>query len=125
MYLIDSNIFLEILLEQERKGICENFLRGIDPESIYISRFSLYSIGLMLSNRKDLQLYNKFIDEIVSNINVVHLELDSLKEIGEVKRKFNLDFDDAYQYLSAEKLHLKIVSFDKDFDKTDTKRIEP
>lgn len=29
-----------------------------------------------------------------------------------------LDFDDAYQYFAARKAGIKIISFDKDFDKT-------
>jgi predicted nucleic acid-binding protein len=40
-----------------------------------------------------------------------------------------LDFDDAYQYAYqytlAQKYSLELVSFDKDFDKTDIVRIEP
>jgi len=35
-----------------------------------------------------------------------------------IKQKFNLDFDDVYQYVVAEKFDLTIVSFDSDFDKT-------
>jgi hypothetical protein len=33
----------------------------------------------------------------------------------EVMDRFTLDFDDAYQYCSAEKYHLTLVSFDGDF----------
>jgi len=32
--------------------------------------------------------------------------------------KFNLDFDDAYQYAISEKYDLMIMSFDSDFDRT-------
>jgi predicted nucleic acid-binding protein len=32
--------------------------------------------------------------------------------------KYNLDFDDAYQYVAAEHNDLIIVSFDSDLDKT-------
>ncbi|WP_456366658.1 PIN domain-containing protein, partial [Thermococcus sp.] len=39
--------------------------------------------------------------------------------------KFNLDFDDAYQYRLAELYNLKIVSFDSDFDKTERGRLTP
>lgn len=37
----------------------------------------------------------------------------------EVMQKFNLDFDDAYQYVAAKEYGLTIVSFDSDFDRTD------
>jgi len=38
---------------------------------------------------------------------------------------FNLDFDDAYQYAIAEKYDLTIVSFDRDFDRTERGRKTP
>src|SRR5450759_4180602 len=43
----------------------------------------------------------------------------------EVMDRFKLDFDDAYQYCSAEKYHLTLVSFDGDFDRTDRGRMTP
>ena len=39
--------------------------------------------------------------------------------------RFNLDFDDAYQYRLAELYNLRIVSFDSDFDKTERGRVTP
>jgi len=33
--------------------------------------------------------------------------------------QFDLDFDDAYQYVAAEKYGLTIVSLDRDFDQTE------
>ena len=39
--------------------------------------------------------------------------------------RFGLDFDDAYQYVAAEKNDLTIVSFDKDFDRTERGRVPP
>jgi predicted nucleic acid-binding protein len=39
--------------------------------------------------------------------------------------KFDLDFDDAYQYSAAIRHGLKIVSFDADFDRTTEGRLLP
>lgn len=39
--------------------------------------------------------------------------------------RFNLDFDDAYQYVAAEKYNLTIVSLDSDFDRTERGRRDP
>jgi len=39
--------------------------------------------------------------------------------------QFNLDFDDAYQYVVAEQLDACIVSFDRDFDRTERGRQVP
>ncbi|MFZ8805855.1 MAG: PIN domain-containing protein [Candidatus Calescibacterium sp.] len=40
-------------------------------------------------------------------------------------KRFNLDFDDAYQYVVAEKYNLTIISFDSDFDRTELGRKTP
>lgn len=36
-----------------------------------------------------------------------------------VMQRFNIDFDDAYQYVAAEQYGLTIVSFDTDFNRTE------
>lgn len=48
-----------------------------------------------------------------------------MERLEQVSKTFNLDFDDAYQYVIAEKFGLVLVSFDTDFDRTDRKRIIP
>lgn len=125
MFLLDSNIFLEILLNQNSRTRAEEFITSQNPKALFISQFSLHSIGVILNKRKQLNVYKQFIEEVIDNINVISLNLAGLKELGEIKEKFNLDFDDAYQYLSAKQYGLKIVSFDKDFDKTNITRIQP
>jgi len=60
----------------------------------------------------------------------VHIDKERLLNVTflvwwEVMDRFKLDFDDAYQYCSAEKYHLTLVSFDGDFDRTDRGRMTP
>ena len=55
----------------------------------------------------------------------IHLDTADLKEIMNVRKRFRLDFDDAYQYVAAEKHNLTFVSFDSDFDRTDRGRKTP
>lgn len=42
-----------------------------------------------------------------------------MESVIDAAQKFSLDFDDAYQYAVALKYNLTIVSFDKDFDRTE------
>ena len=42
-----------------------------------------------------------------------------------VRKQFGLDFDDAYQYVAAEKFNLTLLSLDKDFDRTPRGRLAP
>ena len=98
VYLVDTNIILELLLEQEKAKDVFTFLHKTDSSLIYITEFSLYSIGIALLRLNKTKLFIKWI---------------------------NLDFDDAYQYAVAEKYNLQIISFDKDFDRTEKGRKEP
>jgi hypothetical protein len=56
---------------------------------------------------------------------MVRLGSDDFGRIAKVAQQFRLDFDDAYQYVAAEKHNLVIVSFDSDFDRTERGRLTP
>ena len=47
MYLIDTNIFLEILLKQDKSDLCKAILNKNIAE-LNISDFTLHSIGIIL-----------------------------------------------------------------------------
>ena len=126
MYLADTNIFLEALLEQERTDEVEEFLQSIDLDTIFITDFSLNSIGIALFNRKKYASFTSFVEDIiVDGVHILSLSLEDLKVLEHLVQNFNLDYDDAYQYAVAEKYNLQLVSFDQDFDQTDMKRKEP
>ena len=52
MFLVDSNIFLEVLLSQNRKDECESFLTQIkDGKKIgIVTDFTIHSIIVIMSN---------------------------------------------------------------------------
>jgi predicted nucleic acid-binding protein len=58
-------------------------------------------------------------------LHVISLSYEDMGNIIEVSTRFNLDFDDAYQYVIAEKYNLTIISFDSDFDRTELGRKTP
>ena len=120
MYLIDTNIFLEILLSQKQKDICKEFLSS-NIEHIYISDFSLHSIGVILFRNNKETVFNKFVEDIIQKIKILTLSEELYSDLGEVKEEFGLDFDDAYQFKIAEEYGLSIVTQDKDFEKVSAK----
>ncbi len=130
MLLIDANIILEVLLEQERYKECEGFLEKVRRGEIdaSISRFNLYSIELIMiryGKIKELKLFLTLLSTFRGLAIITTSPTDDV-HILEVMKKFNLDFDDAINYYIVKKYKMKgIVSFDKHFDKTDIKRIEP
>ena len=116
MYLIDTNIFLEILLSQKQKDLCKEFLVS-NIEHIYISDFSLHSIGVILFRSDKEIVFDKFVKDIIQKIKIVTLSEELYSDLGKIKEEFGLDFDDAYQFKTAEEYELSIVTQDKDFEK--------
>ena len=126
MYLVDTNIFLEALLRQERAAEVESFFQSIDLDTIFMTDFSVYSIGIALFRVKNFTVFTRFVEDmIVDGISILSLTPEDLKTLNQSTQKFNLDFDDVYQYAVAEKYDLQIISFHKDFDLTERGRKEP
>ncbi|MFL6213489.1 MAG: PIN domain-containing protein [Blastocatellia bacterium] len=127
MYLLDTNILLELLLNQKKAHHVERLLLNIPAQSLYLTEFSLYSIGIILLRQKKHAAYISMIDDLIdkAGVNVLRLLPGDLREVAGYAQSFNLDFDDAYQYAVAERYDLILVSFDKDFDHTGKVRKEP
>jgi predicted nucleic acid-binding protein len=126
-YLLDSNIWLELLFEQDRAEDVRRFLETEPMAQIAISEFSVYSIGIALARNGLEHAFVQFVSDTLEGTPLVHIRLDTaaLKEVMKVRKRFRLDFDDAYQYVAAEKHDLTLVSFDADFDRTDRGRKTP
>ncbi|NWF92174.1 MAG: type II toxin-antitoxin system VapC family toxin [Syntrophaceae bacterium] len=124
--LIDTNIFLEVLLGQTNEREVRSLLEKIGEHQFFLSDYSLHSIGLLLFRRNQHEIFGQFLREMISNaVIIVSLSLNEIGSIIEVAKRFNLDFDDAYQYLAAEIYGLTLISFDSDFDRTERGRKLP
>ncbi len=93
--LLDTNIFLEILLEQRDAKKHDDFRR-------FVKEVLLDQMAIMLQ-----------------------LDHAALKGVADRSQRLRLDFDDAYQYTAAEQEGLTIVSCDADFDRTPRRRKTP
>ncbi|MBI3599584.1 MAG: type II toxin-antitoxin system VapC family toxin [Nitrospinae bacterium] len=127
MFLIDTNVWLELILEHEKAGDARRFFQEKDASTFFITEFSLYSIGIILFRLKKEAAFEDFLSDTIedSGVSRIILTISDFKRVIEVRRRFRLDFDDAYQYTSAEKYNLTIVSFDRDFDNTELGRKTP
>jgi len=127
VYLLDTNIFLELLLDQKESGSVRTLLSSKTPEELGISDLAFHSIGIILYQKNAAHLFSEFIRDLFGEggITIFALGSEDMEHVEQVSISFNLDFDDAYQYVVAEKFGLIIVSFDTDFDRTDRKRIIP
>ena len=116
MYLADTNIFLELLLSQEKHKVCKEFLYK-NLAHLNISDFSLHSIGVILFKKRRETTFLKFADDFVSKVGILTLSKANYPGLAGTGRKLSLDFDDSYQFAVAKEHGLKIVSMDRDFEK--------
>ncbi|MEX0982937.1 MAG: PIN domain-containing protein, partial [Bacteroidales bacterium] len=117
-YLVDTNIWLERLLDQEKSEVVFNFLNTVSNSQIFISDFTVHSIGVILSKLNKLDTLDKFVRDLFINgqIEQVFLSPESIIDLTANIKEFNLDFDDAYQLTLSQKYDMTIVTFDKDFN---------
>jgi predicted nucleic acid-binding protein len=126
-FLIDTNIFLEVMLNQQHAQEAKSLLQESDIHEYFISDFSLHSIALILLRRRAFNLLERFIADTVrsGSIRVLGVPPDDLMQVVDAAQQHGLDFDDAYQYVLALQHELPIISFDSDFDRTPLGRQRP
>ena len=126
-FLVDTNVWLEILLAQERAGEAQSFLNAFETSEFALTEFSLYSLGVILTRLQKADAFAEYLADVIDRGQVacIRLQPSSLRQVLVIQKQFQLDFDDAYQYAVAEEHDLVIVSFDRGFDKTTRGRKEP
>jgi predicted nucleic acid-binding protein len=119
LYLIDTNIFLEAILERKNKKECLALLRMIDRGEIraFTTAFTIHSIEVVMDHAGEPEALRTFLKSIkgFKGLSIYNTTIDD--EINVVdEMRTGLDFDDALQSYVARKLNLRIVSFDRHFD---------
>ncbi len=130
MYLVDTNIFLEILLSRPKKEACKNFLKSLrdGKKTGIITDFTIHSIIVIMSNFNKLNELKTFLLSLTA-YKGLHLcsttIADEVKAV-EIATTQNLDMDDAIQYQTALSANTEaIISFDKHFNGLSIPRKEP
>jgi len=126
-FLVDTNLWLELLLGQQRAQEVRQLLQQRLGSEFALTEFSLYSIGIILTRLNQDDLFARFVADALEQAGTRLLRLSAvdMKALLAVRKQFGLDFDDAYQYVAAEKFNLTLLSFDKDFDRTARGRLTP
>ena len=115
-FLVDTNVFLEILLNQPDRAKCEQFLQQ-NTGALAIADFSLHSIGVIALRRQQAKLFNDFLTDSLPNLELLHLDRIGYPAVARAAQIFNLDFDDAYQFTVAKAHGLAIATQDRHFER--------
>jgi hypothetical protein len=123
------------MLDQEKSDVVSLFFEQISPDDIFVSDFTIHSIGVILSrDRKDIQSWSKrldlfsgFLEDLFVNAQIGQLSLipDELMQVISNMQEYALDFDDAYQLTISQKHDLIIITFDKDFNAKGIRKSTP
>jgi predicted nucleic acid-binding protein len=130
MYLVDTNIFLEVLLLQDRKEECKNFLDLIRRDKItgVVTDFTIHSIIVIMYNLNKLKELKIFLSSLTAYkaLHIYHTTITDEINAVETALLQKLDMDDAIQYSTALTIQAEaIVSFDKHFNNLKIPRIDP
>jgi uncharacterized protein len=127
MYLVDTNLILEVLLRQAKAEEVKQFFERAPSQQLFLTEFSLYSLGVLLIRRNMHDIFLRAIEDLLftGGVTLLRLAPADLADVARRFQQFGLDFDDAYQYVTADKHNLVIVSFDVDFDRTERGRKQP
>jgi predicted nucleic acid-binding protein len=116
-FLVDTNVFLEILLRRSKKENCKKFLDE-NIGHLNLTDFSLHSIGVILFRYRKEGLFNEFIKDVIPKVDLLALPVGAYPDLLEANRDLGLDFDDAYQYCAARYYGLQIATLDRDFERS-------
>jgi predicted nucleic acid-binding protein len=91
MFLVDTNIFLEILLRRDKKEDCKKFLDN-NIGNLNITDFSLHSIGIILFRYGKEEAFQKFVEDVLPNTKLLTLPIEQYREVVNVRKRLNLGF---------------------------------
>ena len=89
-YLVDTNVWLERLLDQEKSDIASEFLNSTPTDSLFVSDFSIHSIGVILSRLKKYEIFKKLINDLFVNGQIELLTLDSIDLLDVIDNQIRL-----------------------------------
>ncbi len=90
-FLTDTNIYLEILLGQDKKEPCKNFIKN-NSGKLYLSDFSLHSIGVILFRNQKENVFQQFVSDILPEVCIITLPKNKYTDISTLSKKYQLDF---------------------------------
>ena len=128
MYLVDTNIFLEVMLSRSKAKECERFLALLKSgeKTGFVTDFSVHSIIVIMGSYGRKRELKEFLRSLTAyeGLAVYNTSLSDEIKAVDLSAKTGLDLDDAIQYSVALSLGAEgIVSLDKHFDGREVERV--
>lgn len=124
-YLLDTSVWLDAIVGGAHAEECRSLLMDAPRGSLATTDFSLHSAALILTPSNPAEFRTLLDDLVRLYVFTLHLTPTDFYTVLERMRERDLDFDDAFQYVAAERNDLQIVSYDSDFDRTPRGRATP
>ena len=64
MYLVDTNLILEVLLRQAKSEEVKRFLEHARSKQLFLTEFSLYSLGVLLIRRNMHDIFLRAVEDL-------------------------------------------------------------
>lgn len=127
MYLVDTNVWLERLLNQAKSAEVGQFLSKVAARDLYVTDFAFHSICVILSRLARTNVLIDFVQDVFidGDVNLISLKPSDSQLLVDAIDTHKFDFDDAYQYVAGKQNALTLVSFDSDFDRLPNLRKTP
>jgi len=86
VYLVDTNVWLERLLDQERAEDVRRFLDATPSEHLFIIDFAFHSIGVVMSKLNRMEALLRFVQDAFMDgaVALVHLKPEDTQRIASV-----------------------------------------
>jgi predicted nucleic acid-binding protein len=119
MYLVDTNVWLERLLNQAKSDEVGKFLSVVSSRELYVTDFAFHSICVILTRLARTKVLLDFVQDVFvdGEVNLLSIKPSDAHLLVEAIDTHKFDFDDAYQYVAVKQNELTLISFDTDFDR--------
>jgi len=124
---VDTSVFIELLLDQDRAEESESLLDAIGKGRVaaVVSHFTVHAIEAMLPTQQSVSMFLKDVDTS-KGLAIYDTTIADEQSISILSGKIGLDFDDSVQFYVAKRTNSSsIVSFDRHFDACGIPRREP
>jgi predicted nucleic acid-binding protein len=118
--LVDTNVFLELLLNQAKAADCASFLERIEQGQSqgFVTDFTIHSLAVILERTGHGSMLPQLFASLSAfrGLTVLHASLSEQSDVAAFAIEVGLDFDDGYQAYFAHRMNVPIISYDHHFD---------